>query len=100
MGNASICDNTLSNRSGNDRLKNRAAGVVPSAARQSKLCSAVHTSNLANTFWLFRAFGDMTLTFRANNREKNQIELSSWDEQTDHSQARANRRYPGHHRAV
>src|SRR5204863_167238 len=25
---------------------------------------------------------------------------SSWDEQTDHSQARANRRYPGHHRAV
>ncbi|MGF7473515.1 hypothetical protein WFJ45_22190, partial [Salmonella enterica subsp. enterica serovar Minnesota] len=33
----------LSNRSGNDRLKNRAAGVVPSAARPSKLCSTVHT---------------------------------------------------------
>src|SRR4030095_10344397 len=42
----------------------------------------------------------LVLTFRANNREKNQIELSSWDEQTDHSQARANRRYPGHQRAV
>jgi hypothetical protein len=43
MGNTSICDNTLSNRSGNDRLKNRDAGVVPSAARQSKLCNTVHT---------------------------------------------------------
>jgi hypothetical protein len=43
MGNSSICDNTLSNRSGNDRLKNRDAGVVPFAARQSKLCSTVHT---------------------------------------------------------
>jgi len=35
MGNSSIFDSTLSNRSGNDRLKNRDAGVVPSAARQS-----------------------------------------------------------------
>ena len=43
MGNSSICDNTLSNRSGNDRLKNRDAGVVPFAAQQSKLCSTVHT---------------------------------------------------------
>src|SRR5262245_5190961 len=43
IGNSSICDNTLSNRSGNDRLKNRDAGVVPSAARPSKLCSTVHT---------------------------------------------------------
>ena len=37
MGNSLICDNTLSNKSGNDRLKNRDAGVVPSVARQSKL---------------------------------------------------------------
>jgi hypothetical protein len=43
LGNSSICNNTLSNRSGNDRLKNRDAGVVPFAARQSKLCSTVHT---------------------------------------------------------
>src|SRR5215831_15306431 len=43
MGNSSICDNTRSNRSGNDRLKNRDAGVVPSAAQQSKLCNTVHT---------------------------------------------------------
>src|SRR5215470_6059909 len=43
MGHSSICDNTRSNRSGNDRLKHRDAGVVPSAARPSKLCSTVHT---------------------------------------------------------
>ena len=42
-GNASICDNTLSKRSGNPRLKNREAGVVPSEARHAKLCSPVHT---------------------------------------------------------
>jgi hypothetical protein len=33
MGNSATCDNTLSNRSGNDRLKNRDAGVVPFAAQ-------------------------------------------------------------------
>ena len=43
QGNSSICANTLSKRSGNSRLKNREAGVVPSEARQSKLCNAVHT---------------------------------------------------------
>jgi hypothetical protein len=42
-GKSLICDNTASKRSGNPRLKNREAGVVPSEARQSKLCSAVHT---------------------------------------------------------
>ena len=42
-GKTSIWDNTVSKRSGNVRLKNRAAGVVPSAARQSKLCKTVHT---------------------------------------------------------
>jgi len=42
-GKSSMFDNTVSKRSGNPRLKNRAAGVVPSAARQSKLCSTVHT---------------------------------------------------------
>jgi integrase/recombinase XerC len=42
-GKSSMCNNTLSKRSGNPRLKNREAGVVPSEARQSKLCSAVHT---------------------------------------------------------
>src|SRR5262245_27190413 len=36
-GKSSTCDNTVSKRSGNPRLKNREAGVVPSAARQSKL---------------------------------------------------------------
>ena len=43
MGNSASCENTLSHRSGNDRLKNRAAGVGPSAARPAKFCSAVHT---------------------------------------------------------
>jgi hypothetical protein len=43
QGNSSICANTFSKRSGNSRLKNREAGVVPSEARQSKLCSTVHT---------------------------------------------------------
>ena len=43
IGNSSNCNNTLSNRSGNDRRKNRDAGVVPSAVRQSKLCNTVHT---------------------------------------------------------
>jgi len=42
-GKSSICANTVSKRSGNPCLKNREAGVVPSAARQSKLCRTVHT---------------------------------------------------------
>src|SRR5712691_2390488 len=42
-GKSSMFDNTVSKRSGNPRLKNRAAGVVPSAARPSKFCSTVHT---------------------------------------------------------
>jgi len=42
-GNSSIWDNTVSNRSGNSRRKNREAGVDPSEARQSKLCRALHT---------------------------------------------------------
>ena len=42
-GRSSIFANTVSNRSGNPRLKNREAGVVPSEARQSKLWSTVHT---------------------------------------------------------
>src|SRR6266540_6831664 len=42
-GKTSIWDNTVSKRSGNVRLKKRDAGVVPSEARQSKLCRTVHT---------------------------------------------------------
>jgi hypothetical protein len=42
-GISSIVNNTVSKSSGNVRLKNRDAGVVPSAARQSKLWTAVHT---------------------------------------------------------
>jgi hypothetical protein len=42
-GNSSMWDNTVSNRSGNSRRKNREAGVDPSEARQSKLCRALHT---------------------------------------------------------
>jgi len=42
-GKASIGENTVSKRSGNDRPKNRDAGVVPSAARQSKLGKTAHT---------------------------------------------------------
>jgi hypothetical protein len=42
-GKSSMFAKTVSKRSGNPRRKNRAAGVVPSAARQSKLCSTVHT---------------------------------------------------------
>ena len=42
-GKPSIWDKTVSKRSGNVRLKNRQAGVVPSAARPSKLCTTVHT---------------------------------------------------------
>ena len=45
----STWDNTVSKRSGNVRWKKRDAGVVPSPARQSKLCSTVHT--------LYRRFG-------------------------------------------
>ena len=37
---------TVSKRSGNTSPKKRAAGVVPSRARQSKLCSIVHTWGL------------------------------------------------------
>jgi hypothetical protein len=48
-GKTSIRENTVSKRSGNARRKNREAGVVPSAARQSKLCTLVHT--------LYRRFG-------------------------------------------
>src|SRR6266481_1390610 len=40
-GKASILDKTVSKRSGNAHLKNREAGVVPSTARQSKLCRTV-----------------------------------------------------------
>jgi hypothetical protein len=42
-GNASMWDTTASNRSGNSRRKNREAGVESSGARQSKVCSALHT---------------------------------------------------------
>jgi len=42
-GNSSIWDNTVSNRSGNSRRKNREAGVDPSEVRQSKLCRTLHT---------------------------------------------------------
>ena len=42
-GKSSMLNNTVSKRSGNVRLKKRDAGVVPSAARQSKLCRAVQT---------------------------------------------------------
>ena len=42
-GKSSICDNTVSKRSGNPRRNNRAAGGVPSAARPSKFCRTVHT---------------------------------------------------------
>ena len=42
-GNSSIWANTVSNRSGNSRRKNREAGVDPSEARQSKLRRALHT---------------------------------------------------------
>ena len=42
-GNASIWDNTASKRLGKSRRKNRAAGVEPSEARQSKLCRTLHT---------------------------------------------------------
>jgi hypothetical protein len=40
------------------------------------------------------------LTFRANDREKIRIEISSWDEPKDHSNPRTRRRYTGHHRAA
>src|SRR5438094_651536 len=72
--------------------------------RVLQIAAGYEDANDANTLRhdpIFKLLLDLLpLTFRANNREKNQIELSSWDEQTDHSQARANRRYPGHHRAV
>lgn len=42
-GKASMWDKAVSKRSGNDRPKKRVAGVVPSIARQSKLCRIVHT---------------------------------------------------------
>jgi hypothetical protein len=42
-GKSPMWDNTVSKRSGNGRLKNRIAGVVPSVARPSKLCSTAHT---------------------------------------------------------
>jgi hypothetical protein len=42
-GSSSMWDNTVSNRSGNSRRKNREAGVDPSEARQSKVCRALHT---------------------------------------------------------
>src|SRR5262249_5327834 len=48
-GKAAMFDNTVAKRSGNVRWTKRAAGVVASAARQSKLCSTVHT--------LYRRFG-------------------------------------------
>src|ERR1700675_2745182 len=42
-GKASMWDTTVSKRSCNDRLKHRDAGVVPSAARPSKVWKTVHT---------------------------------------------------------
>ena len=42
-GKTSIWDTTVSKRSGNVRLKKRTAGVVPSAARPSKLWRTAHT---------------------------------------------------------
>jgi hypothetical protein len=42
-----ICDNTLSNKSGNDRLKNRDAGVVPSVARQAKFSKTTSSTDNA-----------------------------------------------------
>jgi hypothetical protein len=42
-GKSSMCANTVSKRSGKPCPKNREAGVVPSAARLSKLCRTVHT---------------------------------------------------------
>src|SRR5215813_10515684 len=38
------------------------------------------------------------LTVRANFREEIRIEISSWNERTNHHHPRANRRYSGHHR--
>src|SRR5262245_33509525 len=38
------------------------------------------------------------LTVRANFREKIRIEISSWNERTNHNHPRTNRRYSGHHR--
>src|SRR5262250_2987589 len=40
----------------------------------------------------------LLLTVRANFREKIRIEISSWNERTNHNHPRANRRYPSHHR--
>ena len=40
---SSTLENTVSKRSGNPRLQNREAGVVPSEARPSKVCSTLHT---------------------------------------------------------
>ena len=42
-GTSLMCAHTVSKRSGKSRRKNRDAGVVPSAVRQSKLCRTVQT---------------------------------------------------------
>src|SRR4029450_8730349 len=44
------------------------------------------------------AADELYLTVRANFREKRRIEISSWNERTNHNHPRANRRYSGHPR--